>query len=199
MSPEVASLLQTVLLEAIKILGPAIVAAYAAYKAASVQLDVKLHEVAKANEFKAREAIFLHLKERLVHIEQKNEKLNEELGRMLGVAAGYHEGSGTEPVEYVDIMSRSVHAAARLAPVEISATLNDMRMSSLTSSEEFKALSGRQDFQIDTFEPYSYPKLKSNVLSLIETYDLLGMCNRLLLQKQMERAFSPYISGASDA
>ena len=194
MQPEVASLIQTVLLEAIKILGPAIVAAYAAYKAASVQLEVKLHELSKGNEFKAREAVFVHLKERLAHIDEKTEKLNEELGRMLGFAVGYQEGSGTDPTEYVDIVSRAVHSAARLAPVEVSATLNDMLSSGLASSEEFKALSARHEIKLNTSQPYTYETLKFNVLQLIETYDLLGMCNRLLLQKQMEQAFSPYLS-----
>lgn len=193
MQPDVVSLIQTVLLEAIKILGPAVVAAYAAYKAASVQLEVKLQELTKGNEFKAREAIFLHLKERLVHIDEQNEKLNSELGRMLGFAAGYQGGSGSEPTEYVDIMGRAVQSIARISPVEVSATLNDMRHSSLASTEEFKALSERQAIKFDTSEPYTYEALKSNVLQLIETYDLLGMCNRLLLQKQMERAFSPYV------
>lgn len=197
MQPEVVSLIQTVLLEAIKILGPALVAAYAAYKAASVQLEVKLHELTKGNEFKAREAIFLHLKERLVHIDEQNEKLNTELGRMLGFAAGYQDGFGTEPTEYVDIMGRSVQSIAKISPIEVSATLNDMRRSSLASTEEFQALSARQAIKFDTSEPYTYEALKSNVLQLIETYDLLGMCNRLLLNKQMERAFSPYI-GATE-
>lgn len=51
MSTEVIALIQTVSMEAIKVLGPAIVAAYAAYRAAFVQFKLKLQELEQGHQF----------------------------------------------------------------------------------------------------------------------------------------------------
>jgi hypothetical protein len=196
MSPEEITLVQTVSLEAIKILGPAIVATYAAYKAASVQIEVKLRELDKNHQFQARESIFSHLKDRLTHIDEQTEKLNADLGRMLGFAAGY-QGSdpSTETNEFVEHMTGAMQSIAKLAPLEVTVLLNDMRLSGLASSDEFNALSA-QTFQLEFDGPASYLQFKANVLKLLETYCLLGVCTRLLLQKQMERVFAPYLAAA---
>lgn len=193
MSPEEVSLVQTISLEAIKILGPAIVAACVAYKAASIQIEVKLRELDKNHRFQARESIFSHLKDRLVHIDLKTEKLNADLGRMLGFAAGYQGSeSSTETSEFVELMTGSMRSIAKLAPLEVKILLDDMRISGLASSDEFKALSA-QTFELELDGPPSYLRLKTNVLKLLETYNTLSICTRLLLQKQMERVFAPYL------
>jgi hypothetical protein len=196
MSPEEIRLVQTISLEAIKILGPAIVAACVAYKAASIQIEVKLRELDKYHQFQARENIFSHLKDRLVHINVKTEELNADLGRMLGFAAGY-QGSdpSTETSEFVELMIGSMRSIAKLAPLEVKILLDDMRISGLASSDEFKALSALT-FELELDGPPSYLQLKTNVLKLLETYNTLSVCTRLLLQKQMERVFAPYLIAA---
>ncbi|MES2190802.1 MAG: hypothetical protein V4454_11795 [Pseudomonadota bacterium] len=197
MSPEEIALVQTVSLEAIKILGPAIVAAYAGYKAASVQIEVKLRELDKNHQFQARENIFSHLKDRLTHIDEQTERLNADLGRMLGFAAGCQDfDHSAETNEFVELMTGAMKSVAKLAPLEATVLLNDMRISGLASSHEFEALSA-QTFQLEFDGPASYLQLKANVLKLLETYGLLGVCTRLLLQKQMERVFAPYLAAAN--
>ncbi|MFC7298496.1 hypothetical protein [Herminiimonas aquatilis] len=194
MNIETINLIQTVSLEAIKILGPASIAAYVAYKAAAVQLNAKLLELDKGNQFKARESVFSHLKERLLHIDQQTEKLNAEIGHMIGYAAGYRAGdSSPDGQDFALLMGGLMHSVAKHAPLEITVLLNDMQMSGLTSSEEFKTLSERQKTLISFSQNPTYEEMKSHAFQLLETYNLLGGCTRLLIQKQMEKVYAPYL------
>ena len=58
MPSELLNLIQTVTTEAIKILEPAVIAAYATYRATAIQFESKLKELDKTNEFHARDRIF---------------------------------------------------------------------------------------------------------------------------------------------
>lgn len=57
MPSELLNLIQSVSLEAIKISGPAVIAAYATYRATAIQFESKLTELDKTNEFHARDRI----------------------------------------------------------------------------------------------------------------------------------------------
>ena len=59
MPSELLNLIQTDSIEAIKILGPAVIAAYATYRATAIQFESKLKELDKANEFHARDRIVI--------------------------------------------------------------------------------------------------------------------------------------------
>ena len=62
MNPETVGLIS----DAIKILGPAGIAAYATYRASKIQIDIKLKELDKTHEFTARQSLFQYLS--LIHI-----------------------------------------------------------------------------------------------------------------------------------
>jgi hypothetical protein len=194
MSPEALTVLQNVLLDAIKILGPAAIAAFAAYRAGLAQVEVKLRELEKSNQFRARESIFTHLKDRLKHIDEQAERLNGDLGRMLGRAEAAHDASTKDDSEgFVRTLSAGIQSVARIAPLEVNSLLNDMQFSALTSTDEFKTLSGFRELKLDFSEPHSFDQVRSNTLEILCLYNLLSICTRLLLQKQMERVFSPYL------
>lgn len=55
MPSELLNLIQSISLEAIKISGPAAIAAYATYRATAIQFESKLNELDKTNEFHARD------------------------------------------------------------------------------------------------------------------------------------------------
>ncbi len=59
MPSDLLNLIQTISLEAIKILGPAVIAAYATYRATTIQFESKLNELDKTNEFHARDRIVI--------------------------------------------------------------------------------------------------------------------------------------------
>jgi hypothetical protein len=195
MSAEVIALVQTVSMEAIKVLGPAIIAAYAAYRAAFVQFKLKLQELEQGHQFQARASLFAHLKDRLERIDQQVERLNADLAHMLGFATGYQVAQpllGTS--EVADLMAVTARSVERTAPLEIAALLSDMRVAGLASSDEFKALLARQQFKPTSADSSSFETLKVLVPELIETYNLLALCTRLLLRQQMELVFAPYLA-----
>ena len=59
MPSELLNLIQFISLEAIKISGPAAIAAYATYRATAIQFESKLRELDKTNEFYARDRIVI--------------------------------------------------------------------------------------------------------------------------------------------
>ena len=195
MTPELLAVIQAVLLDAIKILGPAVIAAYAAYRAAFIQIELKLKELERGHQFQARSAIFTDLKERLAHIDQQTEKLNAELGHILGFASGYRMGdTKDEPNEVIDLMLRAAEAAAKAQPLETSVVLADMRAASMASSQEYAALLARQAVQLPISGDQTYERLKVLVVEMLETSHLLGVCTRLLLRAEMNRVFAPYLA-----
>lgn len=198
MSPEAIGALQSVFIEAVKIVGPATVAAYAAYKAATIQVVIKLRELDNHNQFRARELLFSHLRQKLTHIDQQVEKLNRELGELLGFAASRQEAPDFgKSDEFISLMSAAIESIARLAPLEVSALLNDMRTSSLTTSAEYGELASRQNALRSLEAAPSYANLRQNVLTLLELYSLMGTCTRLLLEGEMHRVLGPYVSPPS--
>ena len=58
MTPEAIKAIETVLTEAIKILGPAIITGFVAYKTAKYQMKSKLEETDKRNELEARKIVY---------------------------------------------------------------------------------------------------------------------------------------------
>ena len=138
--------------------------------------------------------IFTHLKDRIAHIEKEEAKLSLDLSRILGEATSIFSEENSSSRDFVELMSMGIRSAARLMPFEINSILDEMRVSNLTSSREFKLLLSRQDDHVQLTEPASFEQLRSSILALMETYDILSLCARLLLQKQMERVFVPYLA-----
>jgi hypothetical protein len=193
MPSELYAFLQPIVLDTVKILGPAVVAGYAAYKAASVQIELKLRELESQNTFKARELIFNHLREKLVHIEKEAQKHDNELGKILGMAAAEFEASpDSQPTEYIKILVSSLKVSLTTAPAEARSLLVQMRLAGLETTDECKQLiSWDQRFR-EIEVSMSYDGLKSMILSLVETYQVMGACTRKLLEHQIERTLTPY-------
>ena len=195
MTPEALAVIQAISLDAIKILGPAAIAAYAAYRAGFVQVDLRLKELDKAHEFQARSAIFTDLKDRLAHIENQTTKLNSELSNILGFAAGYRlSDARDEPNEVIDLMLRAAEASAKAQPLDVAVALADMRAAGMASTPEYAALALREAVQLPVSGDVSYLRLKQLVVEMLETSNLLGVCTRLLLRDEMNRTFAPYLA-----
>ena len=114
---------------------------------------------------------------------------------MLGRAEPTYEGPATaESDGFVRTMTAGLRATTRITPLEVSSLLNDMQFSALTSTDEFKALAASKNLNLDFSEPPSFEQLKSNTLEVLALYNLLSICTRFLIQKQMERVFAPYLA-----
>ncbi len=85
MNVELYKATMDVVSEAIKILGPAIITAIVGYKVGQSQLLLKIEELNKNNEFKAREKIFDFHKERLSKVDESIASLTEGLGQFAGM------------------------------------------------------------------------------------------------------------------
>lgn len=195
MSPEVANLIQVIALDAIKILGPAVIAAYATYRATTVQWEVKLKELDRTNEFLARERVFAHLKERLAHIDEETEKLHGAVGEILGRASGaIGEAPTPQDLVFMQIMGEFIITAGKTAPLEVRGLLQDMQVADLGSTAEYKALSAYQDIRPPSEPLVTYDELKAALFQLLDLNNHLGLCIRLLIQKRMECVFAHYIA-----
>jgi hypothetical protein len=192
MTPELAKLIQEVLLEALKLLGPATVAAYFTYRATSAQWETKLKELDLTNEFNARDRIYAHLKERLSHIDVEIAKLHEGVGQMLGMASGADSQPSESDRKMLNVMASLVRSTAKAVPLEVNATLNDMTSMGLSSTEEAKALEPYRSFSLHLEPQPAYSDLKAALFELLDVHNILGSCTRLLLQTQMEKVFERY-------
>ncbi|MDZ7661397.1 hypothetical protein [Thiohalophilus sp.] len=194
MDAEVVRLIETVSLDAIKILGPAIIAAFATYKATKIQYEIKLQEITKGHEFKAREHLFDYYKERQAKLSMSHEELNRALSQLLGMSAAssdYDEGDSTSKI--VDSFSGISGLYTELAPFEIEATLKDFESKGLSEAIEYIKLQSYTDRLRDLQEPINYYSIKDNVFLLLEVYSFLERCNQILLETQIERLFSEYV------
>ena len=86
MDPLSFKAIMDLLSDVVKILGPATITAVVGYKIGESQLLMKIKELNKNNEFKAREKIFDFHKERLAKIDQSVENLNAGLGNLAGMS-----------------------------------------------------------------------------------------------------------------
>lgn len=193
MDPVTANLLETVSLEAIKILGPAIVAAYVGYKAASVQIKMKLEELRQSHRFQARQALFEELRTRIARADLEEEKANRELGEMIGMAAGFHHDDVddvTSPV--LTLWGETAVSLSRTVRMDVRATLRDMEACALTESDEYEALDAWRD-RLLALPDFRHSSVRKALLELREVFDLVSRGSREVLHKRLDAAFEPYL------
>jgi hypothetical protein len=189
MDPVLAELIS----EGVKIIGPALIAAGAAYFAASLQFKATLGQIREANEFAARQHLFDYYKDKQRQLSESYNELSNTLGQVLGVNAAPRKGKDDESIEN---MVSGFDSIAQLhidaAPFEIGLTLRDMRSKKLDSLQEFKQLTRRKQALDELNLGGDFQSKKNTVLSLLELYAWLKRCNQLLLEKEMDLLFSKY-------
>lgn len=197
MDPVLAELLTSIGLEAIKIIGPAAIAAFAAYKAASLQFKATLAQLREANEFSARQHLFDYYKERQKRLLESHNELTTSLGQVLGVNAALRED---DPDFSVQKMVDTFDSIARLylgaAPFEISLTVRDMKAKGLDDLEEYFELSSTKQALEGLELGPDFDSKRNVVIALLGVYGQLERCNQLLLEKEMDSLFSKYVSRA---
>ncbi len=194
MDPEIANLIKTISIDAIKILGPAIIAAFATYKATKMQYEIRLAELTKGHEFKAREHLFDYYKDRQIKLSKSHEELNNALGQLLGMAAASQEHDEEDSInEMVDSFSGISNLYAELAPFEINTVLRDFESKDLNSTDEYTKLKSYIGKLEDIQDQRTYSNVKNNVYILLEVYSFLERCNQMLLEAQIKRIFSKYV------
>jgi len=193
MEPATIELIQVIATDAIKILGPAIIAAFATYYASKAQFQIKLKELDKTNEFSARKCLFDFYKERQEKLQKEYEKMSESLGRSVGFAAGARDDDDQAIRNMLNAYTEMVLMHSKLRPVEIETTLRDMRRYNLESVAEYKKLESYIE-RIKKLKPgTAFEVLRENVFEIVEVYHFILMCNHMVLQRQMDKVFVKYV------
>lgn len=193
MDPTVVEAVKTVLLEATKILGPAIVAALVTYKATRAHLELKIRELEQTHAYGAREHWFKYYKDRQDQLAKDHERLNEGLGRILGMASGYVEGNQETQSHLVSTLAETVLTFSKLTASEIEATACDMEENGLSDSPDRKKLISYLEPLCHIDQSATFESLKRNLFLILEVHQFLQRCNDTLLRQQMRRTFSRYV------
>lgn len=192
MDAATVELIQTVATDAIKILGPAIIAAFATYKATQAQFEIKLQELEKAHEFGAREHLFRYYKDRQIQLSKEYEQLNHSLGNTLGYATGYVTGAEEEQSEFLATLAEYVEMYSKITPTEIDTTARDMEQNGLKETDDYKKLVAYVEPLRHLDSGKTLQALRKNIFAITDAYHFLQHCNQLLLQKQMTKVFTKY-------
>jgi len=178
--------------DAIKILGPAIIASYATYRVTVSQNKYKIKELDKNQEFSAREKIYNYYKERSTYAEKCFNELNdifaETISKLAEKNISEDEFDKSIFTAHVDMYKTHI----RFLPNEIEKILAELEKNQLKEKSEYKNLekSKRKTFkkEIDTFEEF-----REGIFDLIEIYYFLKEANQLLLEREMKKSFGKYL------
>jgi hypothetical protein len=175
MDAESIRVITEAVVEIAKILGPAGIAAYVAYKAGAWQLQARLKELERGHVFSAAEKLFDYYRERERQIAKSHRSLNKDLGFLLGMAADSEPDDPTlkEVGKLYDLHMRMLPTYSRL-------TLRDMEKYALSSSEEATILKGYLSPQSG---PASEAGWGDKVFYLLEAYGYLQLCNQMILEE----------------
>lgn len=191
--PEMLAVIQTVLLEAIKVLGPAAIAAYFTYRATSVQYESKLRELERANEFSARDRLFALYTARLRELEEETEKLSQAIGQMIGISSVSGDTPSRDEQRTLDALAGFARVTAKQFPYQARAVLKTMENHGLENSEEYVSLFelSRKAFVIP--ESPAYDQLRTGLLAILEAHHVVTACTRTLLERNALTMFSQYV------
>lgn len=190
MLPEILAVIREISLEAIKVLGPAIITAVVGYRMGKVQLDLKLREVSLNSELTARTSLFEYYKEKLSRLDKEYQRLSEELSRFLGLTTS-SEDDAPELIVFQEIVRHYVS----ILPIEIKMVRSDMEKFGLMNNDFYRELENIINYDKSLIEDINPQAFLVNVMSFLEAYHLLYRCTGLLLEKQAEQLFSPYLRG----
>lgn len=195
MEPTIFELVKEIAPDAIKILGPAIITAVVAYKVSKAQSELRLKEIEKGHQFRAREHLFRYYKERQTQLSEDYTKLSNSLEEDLGFAAGYTESNEVKASGLVRTMANYIEMYSSVTLTEIGITMRDMDKNALDVTPEYERLKSCKDKISNLAKEKNFPTLQKNMLTLVEVYRILQFCNQMLLQRQVEKMFHKYLEG----
>jgi hypothetical protein len=193
--PNLIDLAKIVSLEAIKVLGPAIVAGLTGYGAARLQYVGKLNELEKSNEFDARQHLFDYYKSKQVKLEEAYKELSNGLGQALGYTAGAEILDSIGLSKTVSVYAGMVDVHLGIVPFDIDLTLRDMKAKKLDLTEEYRKLSEYREItsKLKPISGKGIESIQANVFVLLEINSSLQICNQLILERQIESIFAKYV------
>ena len=188
MSPELIQAIQNIGIEAIKILGPAIIAAVVAYKVAKTQTEAKLKEVDKRNEFDARKAVYDLLIQRKEKLSENIKGITENLAFLMGAASGADEDSDFDTT-LIEFSNTNLRTAQRMSQL----TKEHFEKKQLRDKVEFGVVESCIE-KVSAIQPATdFETLRENSLALLPIYEDLAYAHDSLIDWEMDEILAPFI------
>jgi len=188
MNAELYKAIVDVFSDAVKILGPAIITAVVGYKVGKSQLLMKIEELNKNNEFKAREKIFDFHKEKLAKVDESIANLNDGLGEFAGMTLADLD----DEMHFSSFINKYLVVYINGLPFQLNQINDELKKYSDEFNREFERL----QFCIKRSEDISKPKnpeeAQTTIVELIEMYGFASHCISILIEKEALEIFKPY-------
>lgn len=180
---------QTIISDAIKILGPAIITAFVAYKAGAMQANVRMKELDKTNEFRVREKMFDVNREKLNRLEKSQQEFNKSLGEMLGTI------SFEESIEHglLGTLNKMMESYYKSIFLNIKSALKEMKENKLDDTDEYSNLKQYLSKMTTYKQAKNKVDLENAFYALMELQGNLVDCEGKVLAKQADTIFKKYL------
>jgi len=192
MEPELYKLTLEVVSDAIKILGPAIITGFIAYKTGRSQHELKLKELDKTNEYKAREKIFDFHKGKL----EENKAVMANLGNELGQYAGMTAADLEDDSKMSQFVRGQLSSYIDNLPFEISHIKKEMELYPGKFDQEEKRMKEIEGSVQKLKKPTNSNEVLDVIRELYRIYGFLGHCIRMLIEFEAGNIFDPYLKNA---
>jgi hypothetical protein len=192
MEPELYKLTLEVISDAIKILGPALITGFIAYKTGRAQHELHLKELDKSNEYKAREKLFDFHKSKLEENNTSMAGLANELGQFAGMTAAQIEDDS-----YLDKFVRG-HLSTYIEnlPFQIAHIKKEMSNYPGEFSQEYERMVSFEKSVLNLKTPSNSDEVLNLIHELYKVYGFLGHCIRVITEVEASKIFEPYLKNA---
>lgn len=188
MTPEAIQAIENFAIDALKILGPAIVAAVVAYKVAKAQFEATLKQTDKRNEFDARKAVYDFLIQRQEKLGENFKQMGENLGYVLGLTTGVAEDD-EDFLTFIDLSNLTLRTIRR----ECGVSKDQYEKKGLTDKPQYKIIEACTEKANALEAATTYDSLRYNSLELMPIYEDLHYALDALIDWEMEEILAPYI------
>lgn len=188
MDVETTKLLIELISDAVKILGPAIITGLVAYKAGKLQLELKIKELYKTNEFKAREKIFEFHKSKLDENSSAMGALTSGLGQFAGMTLADRE----DEMKFNGFVNGLINVHLLSLPHEFYNVESEFEKYAGEFQEEKRHIGELRKKLQNLNKPESPEEALCIINELLTIYGYLGRCIRSLIEKEALNIFKPY-------
>ena len=135
MTPEQTAALLAFGTDALKILGPAAIAAWASHRVTKTQSQQRIRELEASNQFTTRTTLFAFYKEELRQLSERSNETAKSIGQLVGLMA-----AGPSDPKVLSTFRHLARIASAQVPMEIDLVLAEMEAEGVQAQPELNAL-----------------------------------------------------------
>ncbi|MCH7372567.1 hypothetical protein [Aeromonas sp. MR16] len=180
---------QDVALESVKILGPAIITALAAYFTAKFQFKIKVKEIVESNKFRAHERIFDFHKSKYDLFDKAILNINEGFGFFAGLSLSEQNEQG----EIKRFVAKYLSVYIETAPLDLKQLIDEFSHVSELHTLEFERLKRQFLIAKEISTPTNQEEINDVIVKLLVIYGVANYCGKILTEMQAVSIFDKYI------